>query len=346
MKALKVNTQKVKIKDIAVQTGLSITTVSRILNGKAEQYRIGSKSHQIVMEAAKELNYIPNLYAANLRTGKSNAIALIIPSLSNPFFADIASTINAEARKFGYVTMISDSDEDFEIEKMELQQVMSRNIEGLIIVPCGNQSEHIKRLYDQGLPVICIDRYFEDLDMPYVSTDNYYGAFTATRHLIENGHKRIACIQGVQQSTPNRLRVDGFRDAMEKEGLKNYTVVGDDFSVQNGYLETFLLLQQPEWPTAIFTLSNTIAMGCMKALKEKNVRIPEDISLITFDDHLYLDYLATPLSCIAQSVNDIGKIAIKFLFARIHEKDVQVKQVLLKPELKLRESVKRNAPGN
>ena len=336
-----IRNHKVSITDIAVKTGLSITTVSRILNGKAEQYRIGNTSHQKVLKAAKELNYVPNLFAANLRTGKSNTIALIIPSLNNPFFSDIASTINAEARKYGYVTMISDSDEDLEIEKMELQQIVSRNIEGLIIVPCGNQSEHIKRLYDQGLPVICIDRYFEDLDIPFVSTDNYDGAFNATKHLIENGHTSIACIQGVQQSTPNRLRVSGFIDAMEKEGLKNYTVVGDDFSVQNGYLETIMLMQQHERPTAIFTLSNTIAMGCMKAIKENNIRIPEDISLITFDDHIYLDYLATPLSCIAQSVTDIGKIAIKFLFARIENKDIKVKQVLLKPEMKFRESVKR-----
>ncbi len=333
--------RKVNITDIAKKTGLSITTVSRILNGKAEQYRISKISRQKVTEAAKELNYVPDLFAANLRTGKSKTIALIVPSLNNPFFADIASTINAEVRKFGYVTMISDSDENPEIEKMELQQVMSRKIEGLVIVPCGNKSDYIKQLYDQGLPVICIDRYFENLDLPFVSTDNYDGAFNATKHLIENGHTRIACIQGVRQSTPNRLRVAGFRDAMEKEGLKNYTIVGDDFSVRNGYLETILLLQQQEKPTAIFTLSNTIAMGCMKALKEVNINIPRDISLITFDDHLYLDYLATPLSCIAQPVNDIGKIAIKFLFARINNQEIKVEQVLLKPEMKFRESVKR-----
>lgn len=333
--------QKVNIKDIATKTGLTISTVSRVLNGKAEQYRIGKKSQQKIIEAAKELNYIPNQFAANLRTGKSNTIALIVPSLNNPFFADLASTINAEVRKFGYITMISDSDENQEIEEMELQQVMSRNIEGLIIVPCGNQWEHIKQLHDQGLPIICIDRYFEELDIPFVSTDNYDGAYQATKHLIENGHSMITCIQGVQQSTPNRLRVKGFKDAMAAAGIRSYTIVGDDFTVQNGYLETRLLLQQKERPTAIFTFSNTIAMGCMKALKEMNVRIPEDISLITFDDHLYLDYLATPLTCIAQPVSDISKIAIKFLFSRLSNNEVKLNQILIKPELKIRKSVRR-----
>ena len=333
--------QKVNIKDISAKTGLSISTVSRVLSGKAEQYRIGEKSQQIILEAAKEFNYIPNQFAANLRTGKSKTIALIVPSLNNPFFADLASTINAEVRKLGYITMISDSDENLEIEELELQQVMSRKVEGLIIAPCGNNWEHIKQLHDQGLPIICIDRYFEELDIPFVSTDNYNGAYNATKHLLEHGHTMISCIQGVKEATPNRLRVKGFTDAMTAAGIGDYSIVGDEYSVQTGYLETRLLLQQKKRPTAIFTLSNMLAMGCMKALKEMNVRIPEDISLITFDDHLYLDYLATPLSCIAQPVSDISKIAIKFLFSRINGNDVKTNQILLKPEMKFRESVRR-----
>ncbi len=333
--------QKVNIKDISAKTGLSISTVSRVLSGKAEQYRIGEKSQQIIIEAAKEFNYIPNQFAANLRTGKSKTIALIVPSLNNPFFADLASTINAEVRKLGYITMISDSDENLEIEELELQQVMSRKVEGLIIAPCGNNWEHIKQLHDQGLPIICIDRYFEELDIPFVSTDNYNGAYNATKHLLEHGHTMISCIQGVKEATPNRLRVKGFTDAMTAAGIGDYSIVGDEYSVQTGYLETRLLLQQKKRPTAIFTLSNMLAMGCMKALKEMNVRIPEDISLITFDDHLYLDYLATPLSCIAQPVSDISKIAIKFLFSRINGNDVKTNQILLKPEMKFRESVRR-----
>ena len=333
--------QKTNINDIAIKTGLSISTVSRVLNGKAEQFRIGKKSQQKINEAAKEMKYIPNKFAASLRTGKSNTIALIIPSLQNPFFADLASNINAEIRKFGFTTMISDSDENLEIEKMELQQIVSLNVDGLIIVPCGNQWDHIKSLYDNGLPVICIDRYFEDLDLPFVSTDNYDGAYNATKRLIENGHSIIACIQGVQHSTPNKLRVEGFKNAMEEAGLHNYIVTGDDFTLQNGYLETKLLFYQKQMPTAIFTLSNTIALGSMKALKEMNIRIPDDISLITFDDHPYLDFLATPLSCIEQPVSDISKIAVKFLFSQINKEDGKNKQVLLKPQIKLKSSVKR-----
>lgn len=333
--------QKVSITDIANKVGLSITTVSRVMSGKAEKYRIGKKSQQKIRNAAEELNYIPNHFAANLKSGKSSTIAIIVPSLTNSFFASIASEINAEVRRFGYITIIGDSDENYDIEKLVLQQMVSINIEGLIIVPCGNHWENIKKLHDQGLPIVCIDRYFEDLDIPYVSTDNYNGAYMATKHLIENGHSNITCIQGIQQSTPNRLRVKGFKDALEEAGIKNYNVTGDDFSVQNGYLETKLLLEHDLLPSAIFTLSNTIAMGCVKALKEKNIRIPEDISLITFDEHPYLNYLETPISCIAQPVSDICKLAIKFLFLKLNNNENNINQVLLKPEMKLKKSVKR-----
>jgi LacI family transcriptional regulator len=334
--------QKVSIIDIAKSAGVSISTVSRVLNGKAEQFRISKQSQQKIKETAKRLNYVPNQFAANLKSGKSNTIALIIPSLSNPFFAGIASEINAEVRNRGYITIIGDSDEDNEIENEELQQMQSRNIEGLVIAPCNHNSKNIKKLHDQGLPIVCIDRYFENLDIPYVSTDNYEGAFMATRHLLEHGHTHIACIQGVQQSIPNRLRIQGYTDAMTQSGNATRMLIsGDEFSVDNGYKETKLLFQRAEKPTAIFTLSNTIAMGCMKALKEENLLIPDNISLITFDDHPYLDYLATPLSCITQPTREICRLAIRQLFFMLNLKEIKTRQILLKPELKYRKSVRR-----
>lgn len=330
---------KVNIKDIAKKTGLSTTTVSRVLNGKSEKYRISEKSKQIIEAAALELNYVANHFATSLKSGKSNTIGLIVPSLSNPFFANIASNINAEVRKYGYTTIIVDSDENVEIEKTVLQQFIARIIEGLIIIPCGKEMEHIKNVYYQGLPLVLLDRYFEELEIPYVSTDNFEGAYMAANLLINHGHKSILCIQGIVDSTPNKLRVKGFKQAMKDAGIENFKVVGDAFSVENGYSETKMLLQNKVRPTAIFTLSNNIAMGCLKALKEENIRIPQDISLITFDNHLYLDFLATPITSIAQPVEAICKIALKNLISNLNEKEKTVKQVILKPEIKYRESI-------
>jgi len=333
--------RKTNIKDIASATNLSITTVSRVLNGKAKQYRISEKSQKKILEAAKELNYIPNQTAANLKSGKTKTIALIIPSLNNPFFSRVASQINLELQKMGYITLISDSDENCEIEKVELNQIFSRNVEGIIIAPCGDNPDHLKLIQDQRIPVVCIDRYMEGLDIPFVSTDNYMGAYTATKHLINNGHTNIACIQGAESSMPNKLRINGFKAALKEAGIDNYSISGSDFSVQNGYTETLLLFHNKIKPTAIFSLSNTIALGCIKALKENNFRIPEDISLLTFDDHPYLDYLSTPLTCVAQPVEDICKLGVRLLFSRINNEVIKANQVFLQPFLKLRDSVKQ-----
>lgn len=262
--------------------------------------------------------------------------------MDNPFFARIASLINTKVRKHGYTLIIGDSNEDIEAEKLELQQFVSRNIEGLIIVPCGSTVEHIEQINSRYLPLILLDRYFENGNIPFVATDNFNGAVMATQHLIQHGHSSIACIQGVKKSTPNKRRVSGFKETMQEAGIENIRIVGDDFSVQNGFLETKLLLQWKERPTAIFTLSNTIAMGCLKALKEENIRVPEDISIITFDDHPYLDFLSTPITSIAQPVEQICKIALRYLFSRLNEEEESIaNQVILKPELKQRESVKR-----
>lgn len=331
---------KISINDIARKSGLSITTVSRVLNGKSKEFRISKETERIIRKTARELNYVPNQFAANLKSGKSHTIALIIPSLSNPFFAEIASEINSEIRNRGFTALIGDSDENMDIENDELMQMESRNIEGLVIVPCSQDWGRIKDIYDRGTPVVCIDRYFEDLPIPYVSTDNYLGAIMGTRHLLDHGHRDIACVQGVEHSVPNKLRIKGFTDAMHNAGLKSFSITGNDFSEKNGYKETKVLLQSGRRPTAIFTLSNTIAMGCLQALREEGFRVPEDISILTFDDHPYLDHLSTPLSCIKQPTREICQIAIKNLFFMLNKKEVKHKHVLLKPELIYRKSVK------
>jgi len=332
---------KVGIVDIAKKTGFSPTTVSRVLNGNASKYRISKKTEKIIQTIADEMNYIPNDSARNLRTGRSKTIALIIPSLKNPFFAEIASAINTEVKKYGYITFIGDSDDDIEIEKNEMLQFISKNIDGLIIAPCGEESEHLIKAQNEGLPLVCIDRYFEDCNLSFVSSDNYEGAYAATKYLIQQGHKNIACIQGVRYSVPNKQRVKGFLDALSEEGIQTYSVSGDDFSEQNGYIESKLLLQKKDKPTAIFALSNTIAMGCLKTFKEENVKLPDDISLIAFDENPYLNYIDPPLTCISQPLEDICKIAVKMLFSKIMDKEDTTKRILLKTTLKIKESVKK-----
>tara|TARA_B100001093_G_scaffold519030_1_gene606081 strand:+ start:5637 stop:6656 length:1020 start_codon:yes stop_codon:yes gene_type:complete len=333
---------KVTISDLAKRTNLSTTTVSRVLNGKSEKYRISKKSQNIIKRAALDLNYVANHFASTLKSGKSSTLGIIVPSLLNPFFARIASKINTEVRKYGFTTIIAESSGDIEVEKKDLKKFISKNVEGLIIIPCGKETHHIKSNYDNGLPIVLLDRYLEGSQIPYVSSDDYEGAYMGTKLLIDHGHKNITCIQGVIDSSTNKERVNGFKSAMSDAGIRNIKIVGDAFSIENGYLETKMLLQNKTRPTAIFTLGNTIAFGCIKALKDENVQICDDISIITYDDNIYLDYLSTPITSIAQPVDIICKMAMKKLMSSIREGNkLNTSGLILKPEIKYRESISR-----
>ena len=329
----------VNLKDLANELNLSVSTISRVLNGKADSYRIGKKTQSRVLELAKKLNYIPNELAANLRSGKSNTIALLIPTIRNPFFGTMASQLNKELRKREFVTIFYESDEDETIEAESLKKLLSIKIAGLLIAPCGTSFEEIEKLHQKGLPIVCIDRYFEDIEIPYVATDNFIGGYKATKYLIENGHRNIACIQGNKYSMPNIKRVEGYSEAMKEAKIKNLYIEGEAFDEQNGYIETKLLLQKKEKISAIFTLSNTIAIGCLRALKEEGIRVPQDMSLITFDDSPYLDLLSTPITSVSQPITEISKIAIKILIAELNNEPLSTTQILLKPKIIYRDSV-------
>ncbi len=327
------------ISDIAKELNLSVTTISRVLNGKADQYRIGKQTQLRVEEMAKKLNYIPNEFASNLRSGKSNTIALSIPTISNMFFARIASDLNRELRKLEFMTILNESDEDEHIEAESLKRLRSRNIEGLIIAPCGKDSKELKKLYDSGLSIVCIDRYFENIDIPYVATDNFTGGYMATKYLIDMGHKSIACIQGNRLSISNSKRVEGYMKALDDAGIKEKYIEGEMFDERNGYLETKLLLQSKAQVSAIFTLSSTIAIGCLKALREEAVKVPEDISLITFDDSPYLELLSVPITSVAQPLLEISEVAIRILVGMLNNEPRASSQFLLKPKIIYRDSV-------
>ena len=335
-----ISDMKETLSGLAKKTGFSITTISRVLCGKAEQHRISPETRDIILKAASDNNYFPNLVAKNLRANRTGTIGLLLPSVGNPYFADIASVVIAEVRMHNYTTIVLDSNENTELEKAAISSLMSRNVEGIISAPCGDESDLYEEINRKIMPVILIDRYFSDSTLPYVTTNNYLGSKLAVNHLIANGHTNIACIQGVINSVPNKKRVSGYLSALEKAGIiEKAIVVGNEFSVQNGYLETKLLLNRDNTPTAIFALSNTISLGAMKAVREAGLRIPEDISLITFDNNMYMDYITPPISRISQPTEEMGKLAAKLIFESIQSGNRSMTQLELAPTLISRGSV-------
>ena len=338
---------KTTLDTIARNTGFSKSTISRVLNNKAYSSRISRKTAEIILAEAERCGYTPNLIAQNLRTGKTSTIGLLVPSLANPYFAEIASVIISEAQKCGYTTLVSDTKEDEELQNSSITTLISRPVDGIIIVPCGNDPAYLEQTNNQCVPVILVDRYYENSPLPYVVTNNFQGGCLATSLLIRNGHRDIACIQGPPTATPNKKRIEGYLSVLKENGLEDRaTIVGNEFSVQNGYLETKLLLNNEKRPTAIFALSNNIGMGVLKAVREAGLRIPDDISLIFFDNYAYLDFLEPAVTRIGQKTDEMGKMAVRLLHDSISNRRKIKSQIELSPEMILRESVAPIIPQN
>ncbi len=331
---------KSTLETIAERTGFSTSTVSRVLSGKSKDGRISEKTAETIRKAAEETGYTPNILARNLRKGKTFTIGLVVPDISNPYFAEITSVIVAEAKKNGYTTIVTDTMENEAAQNDSVSALVSRKVDGIIVVPCGSDPAFLEEINGQTAPVILVDRYFGNSRLPYVSTNNWQGGFDGTDILLRNGHKKIACIQGNLASIPNCRRIEGYRAALKRAGLEaEERIIGNDFTVQNGYVETKLLLESPDRPTAIFALSNTIGLGAIRAIREAGLRIPEDISIVSFDNNIYLDYLIPAVTRIGQRVEEMGRMAVKLLLESIRGQRRLCSQIELSAETILRESV-------
>ena len=312
----------------------------------------------IILDEAERCGYVPNLVAKNLRTEKSQTIGLLVPSLANPYFAEITSVIISEARRYGYTTIVADTMENENNEISSITTLLSRQVDGIITVPSGSNPTFMEQT-NEYVPIILVDRHYENTSLPFVVTNNFRGGYMATSLLYRNGHRDIACIQGPPSAMPNRKRVEGYLSVLKENGMEDRAVVvGNEFSVQNGYLETKLLLnreQRPsvqngyletklllnreQRPTAIFALSNNIGMGVIKAVREAGLRIPDDISLVSFDNYLYLDFLEPAITRVGQMVDEMGKMAVKLLNESISNHKEIKSQIELSPEMILRDSV-------
>lgn len=334
----------ISIKDLAEHLKLSVTTVSRVLNGKAKQYRIKPDTEQKVKLAAKAFGYAPNQFARSLKLDKSETIGVIVPDISNPFFAEIFKNLEQGFKQYGYAVFVGDSNDDTGQEVALIRHFIARKVDGLIVAPVGIESLHLQEVYQSGLPLVLVDRSFKDLDLPTVCSNNYQGSYMATAELLKRGHRNIALIQGISNSQPNTDRVQGFLDAMKTLELDNqqFCICGDGFTIENGYQNAQRLLQADKRPTAIFALSNLIALGVLKAVAQLGLNIPNDLSLISFDEQTYSAFLNTPMSTIEQNKEEMGRRAVQMLLAQIngnpiHEPAIQ----LVETSMHVRASIKR-----
>lgn len=330
------------LKDIASIAGVSISTVSRVLNKNASKHRISRDTEKIVLKTAAELNYRPNQLARGLRVKKTQSIGLVLPDISNPFFSYVGRSIQRMAHQNGYSLIICDTDEDLALEIEHLNLLRSKGVDGLIIMPVGQKFTHLQAIVDDGMPLVLIDRCFEELNCSSVVIDNYLGSRSAMEHMIACGHRRIAFIQGLPNTYTNTGRLNGYLDALSAYGIPvdEKLIVGKDFRRENGYIETKFLLNLEPRPTAIFSTSDLITLGALQAISEEGLQIPQDISLVAFDDVDFAPYLICSLTTVAQPKEHMGEMAVKILIEYMKNPSKKsIQRIILKPKLIIRNSV-------
>ena len=334
--------RKVTISDIANELNVSKTLVSLVLNGKGDDKAINKNTQKRVHNKAKELKYIPNQVARGLRMGKTKTIGLLVADISNPFFAKITRTIEHYAEKEGYSLIVCSSDEDQEREIKLIQMLINRQVDGIIMSSTLETPFPIEQLISDSFPFVLMDRYFDNLDANYVGVDNLEASKKAVEHLIKNGHRNI----GLITLTPNYIsslknRKQGFIEALSEAGIPmdaKFFLELDYNNLKNKKYSRIKKFITENKLSAIFTTNNNIAVGCIEVLREMNLKIPQDISLITFDDVELFKFTDPALSSISQPLEKIGKEAVSILLKQLSTGVLVNEKKTLKTSLIIRES--------
>lgn len=335
------------ISDVARRAGVSAMTVSRVVNGSGA---IAPATRARVEAAIAELGYVPNALGRQLRSKRTQMVGLVLSDITNPFFTTVARGVEDRAREAGYHILFCDTDESEAEEQRAVTALIERQVDGILLVPTGDDAPTLPLLANRGLPVVVLDRRVREPGIDSVATDSIAGARLLARHLLELGHRRIAVLTGRPAVSTSADRVEGVRLAFMEAGLPfdealvqygTYTAeTGAD-----GYRMTRRALALEPRPTAVFAANNFIAFGALRAIREAGLRVPEDLSVVTFDD-LPVDWVADPiLTVVAQPAYEIGRRAMGFLLERLAgESPARARHLLLPAQLIVRRSTAAPAP--
>ncbi len=333
------------IKDIAKESGVSITTVSLILNNKANT--ISEETIKRVQTIAKEMGYRPNAIASSLKTKKTKLIGYVMPSIENSFFSEIAKKVEKIIEKKGYSIVICSSDDKFEKDYNLIEMLSSRMIDLLLYCPSvetlegENLNKIIALLHSIDIPYIIVDRQIEGDLHSKVVCDDKEGALDAMEYLIENGHERIACITGPLSMSSASNRYVGYTEGLGRHHIPfdSSLVRYGNFDYASGY-EAGKSIAKTD-ATAVFVCNDLMAYGAMKALKEAGKAVPEDISVIGYDDLLFSALLDTPLTTVHQDIDALGKAVGNNILSILEDNVREIPTEVIKPSLVIRSTVKR-----
>jgi LacI family transcriptional regulator len=335
--------KKITIKDIAIEARVSISTVSFVLNNKGPKMGISESRIKKVKEVAENMGYKPNMIASSLRTGKTRSIGLIVEDISNQFFSDLARVIEDEAKKIGYRVFYCSTGNDDGRSAELIESLLQANVDGFIITPTEQMEKSIDYLVKLHMPVVLIDRYFPDQNVSHVVMDNYDGAYSATDFFIKKGCRNIALVNNTSGMVQMQLREKGYADALKKEGVYNESLVlrlefhSSEEDKINEIIDFFK--KNPKIDAVLF-LANYMGLAGLQAFRKMGLRIPEDIAVISFDDHDSFRLHTPSISVIEQPIGDMAVKAVEILMSQMtEEKSFEVEKVLEKSKLVIRESV-------
>lgn len=330
----------IRIKDVAESAHVSNATVSRVLANKPY---IREEIRQRVLQAVETLGYQPDRVARTLRNQSSQIIGLIISDIQNPFFTSLVRAVEDQAYARQYAVFLCNSDENPDKEALYIDLMVSEKVAGVIVVPARGTATALEKLRKARIPLVLVDRQIQEFETDTVIIDNFKAAFDLVSHLLDNGHKRIGAIVASPEIATGLERYQGYVAALNKRGIQV-----DPTLVRTGLPKELLgrqfvneLLDLPTPPTAIFTGNNLLTVGALHGIKDRGLLYPEDISIVAFDDMEWYSVVTPTLTAVAQPTYELGWAAADLVLRRIENYEKTIERVIYKPELRIRESVKK-----
>jgi LacI family transcriptional regulator len=336
---------QVTIKDIARELGISPSTVSRALKDHPD---ISPETKRVVNALAEKLNYQPNIVALSLRQSKTNTIGVIIPEIVHFFFSTVISGIEDIAYSAGYNVILTQSNESEAREILDMKALFNSRVDGMLMSVSRETTnfDHIEGMLAKGVPIVFFDRVFNTDQASKIIVDDFTGAKEATLHLIDQGCKRIAHIEGPPNLDISVQRLEGYKEALKENNIpfnKELVSICPSGTIEEGKIATEKLLELKNPPDAIFATNDPAAMGAMQAIKEKGLKMPHDIALVGFSNWFFSALMDPPLSSVDQPGFEMGQEAAKLLIRQIEKQDKDDLEIapetkILKTRLIVRES--------
>ncbi|WP_409342303.1 LacI family DNA-binding transcriptional regulator [Paenibacillus sp. MBLB4367] len=327
---------KVNIYDVAKKSGLSVVTVSRVLNDAPS---VREKNRQRVMKAIEELDYRPNSAARSLARGKTGVIGLTLETLEDTVFDGVVRTVNESLEEHGYFLALSvHKEDDSQTGRQRNFLFQEDRVDGVMLLSPTNEDNDVLELRKKRIPFVLIDNQNADVKATTVNVDNYKGGYEATKHLIELGHTRIGHICGTALYRSAQERKRGFEAALADAGLMPYAMANTEFGLRNGFDAVKAWISEKRVPTALFAADDFIALGAIQALQDEGYRVPSDVSVIGYDDQSFAGGIHPRLTTIRQPIKQMGVQAVQLLLNMLNGTAKKNRSLLLEPELVVRES--------